>query len=953
MFAVLNSSIALSFVLISLSILPSQVIASDFYMQCAREAGSKWEPNNDSGREFSEIDPSVAIEVCENALSEDRSPTNIFRLARALFKDGRENEALSFLQESADSNYGPAYGMLGYANIVGSGSTEIDYIKAKTNLLLALENDFVPAANNLGYLYSEGLGVTKDLQQAETYYLMASEHGYTHSHYSLGLLYLNQESTAESMDLANEYFLQAAEHDHAASLNQLGLTYEWGRGFKQDLSKAQNYYQRSTEQGDGNGKANLFRLQKIQAYRSDIALNDWEPASKSFLENVGEHKVIEAVVDKWGMPAIESLYLPFYNQDVRLVRARFSDLLDTTIAFYFLADENQLLYLDGKSDAIHNFNQMHRPYLHINTLAQHYLWFFGYFVRSEPNKPFLVVEDTEDRILTKDLSPEILNEISPKLKASRCVAKDDTSYTCVAVILHQKALFNVQFVVSNNGAVQMTDDEAILTSKPTEVYSPITQEETQQYFEFLLAKPSLSQADTNALLEYKKQQKTNLAHRRSSLVAEQTALVAESTQLKEKEKSLLEEKDQLLVTRRVLEAKLEIATNGRNKKAFDMLTSASDSGNIDADHELSLFYLFGEYVKEDHARALAMLETNSDADLAAAQTVLAKIHSMGFYGYDKDQGQAHELFVRAAEQDDSEAQYHLGRQFDLGEGVSENKEQALVWYLKAADKGNEDAQVGAAKLLDWGDGVSQDRATAFQLYLEAAESGHTEAMFWAGHRLDFGRGVEQDHVEAVRWYRKAAANDYGNAQFWLGRKLARGEGINKNEVTAFEWYSKAAESGHIRAHYQIAKAYAVGVGVTKNAELAFKWYLSAANLGDSDAMYWAGQKLQFGSGVKKDEAEAVRWYRQAASEGNVKALYSLGQSYNFGSGVQPDEAKAFDYYLSAANEGHVKAQAMLGVAYVNGKGVNKNRSEGIRWLKSAASQGHETAISNLKKLGVR
>lgn len=74
--------------------------------------------------------------------------------------------------------------------------------------------------------------------------------------------------------------------------------------------------------------------------------------------------------------------------------------------------------------------------------------------------------------------------------------------------------------------------------------------------------------------------------------------------------------------------------------------------------------------------------------------------------------------------DDPRAQYKVGTMYDKGEGVAEDKKQAVKWYLKAAEKGVVLAQ--------------------YQL----------------GVHYDQGEGVEQSSIDAEKWYKKAANLEY-------------------------------------------------------------------------------------------------------------------------------------------------------------------------------------------------
>ena len=61
-------------------------------------------------------------------------------------------------------------------------------------------------------------------------------------------------------------------------------------------------------------------------------------------------------------------------------------------------------------------------------------------------------------------------------------------------------------------------------------------------------------------------------------------------------------------------------------------------------------------------------------------------------GVPKDPAKAVELFQKAAEQGNVDAQNNLGVMYYAGEGVPRDETKAKEWFKKAAAQGNADAQ---------------------------------------------------------------------------------------------------------------------------------------------------------------------------------------------------------------------------------------------------------------------
>ena len=116
----------------------------------------------------------------------------------------------------------------------------------------------------------------------------------------------------------------------------------------------------------------------------------------------------------------------------------------------------------------------------------------------------------------------------------------------------------------------------------------------------------------------------------------------------------------------------------------------------------------------------------------------------------KDYKAALEAWLAAARTGHADAQYRLGRLYDLGQGVVRNVVDAVGWYRQAADQGHGEAQARLAEIYYYGCGqpkgiVPTDEALS--------------VLFPKGLK------IEQDYKEALRWARAAAEGGVVGAQF--------------------------------------------------------------------------------------------------------------------------------------------------------------------------------------------
>ena len=91
-----------------------------------------------------------------------------------------------------------------------------------------------------------------------------------------------------------------------------------------------------------------------------------------------------------------------------------------------------------------------------------------------------------------------------------------------------------------------------------------------------------------------------------------------------------------------------------------------------------------------------------------------------------------------------------------------------------------------------GDGVPQDKKEAVKCWRKAAERGYADAQFKLGLAYDHREGVPQDYKEAIKWDRKAAEQGNALAQYDLGFAYFNGAGVPEDHILAYAWWNIAA-----------------------------------------------------------------------------------------------------------------------------------------------------------------
>jgi len=105
------------------------------------------------------------------------------------------------------------------------------------------------AANNIGHMYEEGLGVAQNYGEAMDWYRKAALQELAQAQHNVGLLYYNGYGVAANPREAMRWFRLAANQGLAASEYMLGLAYQSGEGAELDYTEARRWFLLSARQG--------------------------------------------------------------------------------------------------------------------------------------------------------------------------------------------------------------------------------------------------------------------------------------------------------------------------------------------------------------------------------------------------------------------------------------------------------------------------------------------------------------------------------------------------------------------------------------------------------------------------------------------------------------------------------------------------------------------------------
>ena len=221
------------------------------------------------------------------------------------------------------------------------------------------------------------------------------------------------------------------------------------------------------------------------------------------------------------------------------------------------------------------------------------------------------------------------------------------------------------------------------------------------------------------------------------------------------------------------------------EEAIQNLEEKAEQGDILAQYQLALMYLYGIGMEQDYKKAFYWMEKAENQGDILDQGELAMMYFFGigveknvekaFYLLSKVARQGYasaiDVMLKEAEEGYASAQYQLALMYLEGKGVDQDEEQAFYWMSKAARQGY---------------------ASAFDWMLKKAEEGYASAQYELALMYLEGKGVDQDDEQAFYWMEKAARQGDAPAQYELVLMYFYGIGVDQDEEQAFYWMSKAA-----------------------------------------------------------------------------------------------------------------------------------------------------------------
>ena len=437
----------------------------------------------------------------------------------------------------------------------------------------------------------------------------------------------------------------------------------------------------------------------------------------------------------------------------------------------------------------------------------------------------------------------------------------------------------------------------------------------------------------------------------------------------------------------------------------------ANAGDVVAQNELALRYLFGKGVETDTAKAAFWWQRAADQNMLVARFNLAILYFHG-WGVPWNPFEAYRQFHIAAEEDMPDAQLALGDLLTENLIVPRDWVKAYEWVKKAADAGYKPAKDALPEFAKNLPGASRDSSAVpksaapnsggsglvFIRFAEDTTSTHNErallneAFQSAGPEvrkalglsrlLDSSATVDSASINAMRLAADAGSPE---ALTVLGRCYQRGVELPQDPVLAAEMYIRAIRFDSPQATELLWK-------LVQEKEFFPRLKARAAQDDPNAQFVWAGLvALRFDpilaqGGAYLTGSQAFNLLKKAGARNHVQALIETGLCYYAGRWVPQDQEKALEVWNQAAklgsreaeirativemriqktagksddavaklarwtDEGSVLAGVGLGYCYEAGLGVAPSKAIAARLYRAAAQRGSQDAYRALRRM---
>ena len=212
-----------------------------------------WAVNNQSGQQNPSSSPQAAGSVSGRTAVQGKTGIQSGDAARHSAEAGQHGKNSSS-QLSDKSLYEPEKAYYFDLQSIKDDPDEVALLRKSA------EQGNARAQNNLGVMYAEGKGVSRNDSEAVKWFRKSAEQGNSAGQSNLGEMYRDGRGVTPNDEEAVSWFQRSAEQWDAAGEANLGAMYLKGLGVSQDYGEALKWLKKSADQGNAWGQCALGRM---------------------------------------------------------------------------------------------------------------------------------------------------------------------------------------------------------------------------------------------------------------------------------------------------------------------------------------------------------------------------------------------------------------------------------------------------------------------------------------------------------------------------------------------------------------------------------------------------------------------------------------------------------------------------------------------------------------------
>ena len=316
------------------------------------------------------------------------------------------------------------------------------------------------------------------------------------------------------------------------------------------------------------------------------------------------------------------------------------------------------------------------------------------------------------------------------------------------------------------------------------------------------------------------------------------------------------------------------------------------------------------------------------------------------YLRNENHSKAMEVLKKSADTNHRDAMLHLASEYDKGEITEPNYEKSAQLLQMLVDKSDGSAENNLGRCYELGRGVKQDKQKAQELYKLSYEHQCVTGGLYYARTLN----LQKHHNEAGRVYQSLYDKHKDPAvSYFYGRALVNGHCGDKDS-SGVELIKKAADAGFPTAIHNYGVMLYYGDGVKKDVDEAIKLFRECAKQPKATYKFALAQILMNGYHVDKNEKEALELLEDCIKENFMPAIVAKAKFL-----MASDKEKAIELLKPIAeaestDSQYKDAQGEAQYIYANCLKELGQLEEAKKMFQSAAMMGNTEAMNALLSL---